>query len=307
MWKMFFGFWQSLFFMIFWRPRIVFLKGGYVGVPVGLAARLLRIPIIIHESDAGSLGLANRILARFACTVFTGAPIENYKVSAKIKNKMKWVGVPISDKFASIRQRILAGDEMDIPASISEEFMEFDKLTKGKDQIVLVMGGSLGARRINEDVLLNIDKLRKGAFLVLVSGVGQNYDDAMKLAEGQSNVTILPFSDHLPEIMSVSQIIVARAGATTIAEIEALMKPAVLVPNAKLPGSHQTKNARILASQGACICIEDYIDEKPLSIIESVNSLLDNPKKQKQMSEALGNLAKVDATKVIVQALMGDN
>ena len=300
MWKLFFGFWQSLFMLIFWRPHAVFIKGGYVGVPVGLAARILCIPTILHESDAGGLGLANRILSRFARVIFTGAPIENYNASKKVKNKMRWIGIPLSDSFEFMRNRLLAGDEPDIPAEVSEAW------EKGRENrtIVLAMGGSLGARRINEDLLLNIDKLHKSAFLVLISGVGQNYDDAKNLAAGQSNVLVLPFTDHPAELMAASQIIVARAGATTIAELEILMKPSILVPNAKLPGAHQTKNARVLADRGACLYIEDNIDNKELNIMASINSLIDNPKMQKQFSERIGKLAKVDAAKIIADKLL---
>lgn len=129
------GFFQSLFGLIFWRPQIVFAKGGFVCLPVGLSAKLLGIPLVIHDSDTYP-GLTNRILSNFASLILTGAPLENYSYPA---SKSHYVGIPIGEEFEPLSE----ARQQDAKQSLG-----FSK-TK---PLLLITGGGLGARNINETV-----------------------------------------------------------------------------------------------------------------------------------------------------------
>jgi len=294
-----FGIIQSFFMLVFWRPKVILLKGGYVGVPIGLVANILKIPMVLHESDAGSLMLANRILSKFATKIFTGAPVENYNVPENIKKKMEWVGVPLTENTLEVREKLLSKEKIDIPEEIKNAWQN-----NGKKPIVFIVGGSLGSQRINEDILQDAHKLDGKAFLVLASGAGENYTRSLKLAEGQANLAVLSYTDIMDQYMAISKIVVARAGATTLAILEALMRPTILVPHAKLPNGHQSKNAKVLEDLGACVVIEDKIDDTKLNIVGAIERLLDDQKKLDEMSKKIGELAKTGASEIIAEKLM---
>ena len=153
------GFFQSIFKFILWRPDVVFTKGGYVCLPVGVAAYLLRIPIVVHDSDAHP-GLTNRILSKWASAIATGAPLKYYNYPAE---KSRYVGIPIASEFHEF----------------SESEQRIAKTKWGIDEnrpLVVVTGGGLGASRINDAVALKLDELLNMASVVLISGNGQ-YDE----------------------------------------------------------------------------------------------------------------------------------
>jgi UDP-N-acetylglucosamine--N-acetylmuramyl-(pentapeptide) pyrophosphoryl-undecaprenol N-acetylglucosamine transferase len=290
---LFLGFWQSLGKLIFWRPDVIFAKGGYICVPVCLAGRLLGIPIILHESDAGGLGLANSILSKIAQKILTGSPIESYKVAPKIKSKMLWVGVPLSKRVLEMREKLLNNQKIELP-------IETNNLP-----IVLITGGSLGARRINESILRDIDQLGGKTFVILAAGL-DNYDQLISKygnEKASKDLLIVKFIDDLPKYIAASRIVVMRAGATALAEAEALIKPAILVPNGKLPNSHQVKNAKVLASFGAALVVEDKTDDAKLEIVPEILKLLGDHALQKSLSQKIGELAKVDASQRIAKIL----
>lgn len=296
-WKILIGLAQSFVMLVIWRPKVVFVKGGYVGVPVGLAAYFLGIPLVLHESDAGGLGLANRILATKAQLIFTGSPVKNYQVGDKIRQKMVWVGVPLADEVTEMRKKLLAGQKIDIPENIQAAWR-----ADGQKPIILAFGGSLGARRINHDIADDAHKLEGRAFVVLVAGTAE-YKSVVEEARDTKNLVVLSYTDNLTELIAISQIVVARAGATTLATLELLMKPAILVPHAKLPDGHQSKNAQVLADMGAAICIDDRSDDTKLGLVGQISALLDDPSKQEQMSQQIGKLAKIDAAEIIARQL----
>jgi len=130
------GFIQSVFKLIKLRPDVVFMKGGYVCLPVGYAARLLRIPMVIHDSDAHP-GLTNRLLAPFAVKIGTGAPLKYYNYP---KDKAVYVGIPIAEDF-----KVYSKEQQ----KVFKHELGFDR----DRPLVVVTGGGLGATRINEAVV----------------------------------------------------------------------------------------------------------------------------------------------------------
>ena len=275
------GFFQSLVKLIIWRPDVVFTKGGYVCLPVGMAAKVLGIPLVIHDSDAHP-GLTNRVLSRWAARIGTGAPLEYYNYP---KSKAKYVGIPINEAFH--------------PYTKSEQWDA--KLEWGvhpDKPLIVVTGGGLGARRLNDTVMKVLKKLQRSASVVLVSGERQ-YEEVKAVAPANSeNFQLHAFTNNMHQLLGASDIVVTRAGATTILELAALSKPTILVPNAALTGGHQLKNAAVYEeAQVAIVLNEDEMVETPELLVTAVNSYLDDPKTTASMAKRFGKFSKPNAAK----------
>lgn len=273
------GFFQSFFKFLVWRPDVVFTKGGYVCLPVGLAARVLGIPLVIHDSDAHP-GLTNRVLSKWATAIATGAPLEYYDYPAE---KSRYVGIPINTAFRpySAAEQAAAKKEWGITT---------------KQPLVVVTGGGLGARRLNAVVAQSLSKLQQRVSVVLVAGAGQ-YDELRALlpADGPT-FQLYPFINNIHSLLGAADIVVTRAGATTILELAALEKPTILVPNGALTGGHQLKNAAVYdEAQAAIVMDENELDDTPELLVTAVDAYLDDPKTMRSMAKHFGKFAKPDA------------
>lgn len=281
------GFIQSLIKLIFWRPDVVFTKGGFVCLPVGIAARLLRIPLVIHDSDAHP-GLTNRILARWANRIATGAPLEHYNYPEDIS---RYVGIPISHEFVpfNAEQKQAAKQEWGLDAN---------------RPLVVITGGGLGARRLNNIVLAALDNLRQVASVVLVSGVGQYDELRTKFPENNEHVQLHAFVP-LVQLLGAADVAVARAGATSILELAALEKPTILVPNVRLTGGHQVKNAEVYAKNGAVkLLVEDDTYDNPQLLVEAVRGLLDTPDVASAMAKKFAKFARPAAARDMADIIL---
>lgn len=268
------------------RPDVIFLKGGFVSLPVGLAARLFKIPYVIHESDA-TAGLANRLLSKRATVVALGMDLAGEKDARYVVT-----GIPVGNEFQKIteaRQRSLkrsAGFDVDKP-------------------LVMITGGSQGALHIDEAVREILPEMLKFASVGLVAGRA-HYEEMIDLkkyekwdsAKLKSDFRMWEFSAVMHELLGAADVVVSRAGATTIAELAALEKAVVLVPFEKLPGGHQVKNAERLEEKGA---VEMILDAKmvaqPGILLEKVRGLVRSPKRRQGMAEKLHQLARPDAAR----------
>lgn len=285
-----FGFIQSIFKLILWRPDVVFTKGGYVCLPVGFAAKLLNIPIVIHDSDAHP-GLTNRILSKWAKFVATGAPLKYYPYD---KNKAKYIGIPISKDFYNFSSKDL--DEAFSKWGISQDF-----------PVLLVTGGGLGASRINDAVMAVLDKLLDFCSVILISGDSQ-YEQLSKIApKNKERFQLHAFiSKGLPSLMGLSDIVLARAGATTALELAAMKKPTIFIPNAKLTGGHQLKNAKVYADSEAAIIInEDDLVKDPNILVKTVKNLLINKNSMKNMSKKFEQFSRPNAAMEMAEIIIG--
>ena len=253
------GFMQCLCKLAAWRPDVVFTKGGYVCLPVGLAAHVLRIPLVIHDSDAHP-GLTNRVLARWADAIGTGAPLKFYPYPREIS---QYVGVPIMEDFVPY----------------SDERRRDVKVKLGFDPtrpLVVVTGGGLGARRINDAVVAMLPQLTKQTNVILITGAQQYSDIRARVPNDTSQAHIHDFmSSGLVDMLGAADIVVARAGATTILELAALAKPTILVPNGYLTGGHQLKNAAVYEEKGAVKVIDELqLDDHPKVLVQAIEALL---------------------------------
>lgn len=218
---------EALWLLLKLRPALVFSKGGFVSVPVVWAAAFWRIPIVLHESDF-SPGLANRLCLPFARRILTAfAP-----TAVQLGNKATHVGIPL-------RPTLLTGSK--------EKARQILALPWNKP-LLLFMGGSLGARSVNDMVRQSLDTLLPHFHILHICGNG-NIDDSLKQREGYAQVEFV--SDELPHFLAATDLIVCRAGATTLAEIWALALPSLLLPlGNKASRGDQLENAKVFMDQG---------------------------------------------------------
>jgi len=276
------------------RPDVVFLKGGFVGLPVGLIARKFKIPYVVHESDAVP-GLANRILMKHATVIASGWSMKGDEPNDNII----CVGIPVAPEFREV-------DEVQ-QRNLKKQF-GFDP----EQPLVVVTGGSQGAQNINEAMVEILPEILKFASVGLVAG-RKHYEDMVELkqyeewdkAKLKSNFRMWEFNSAMHELMGAADVVVSRAGATTIAELAALEKAVVLVPFGRLPGGHQTKNAEKLEAQGAVAVVTDErMVRKPAELLEEIRYLVRAPKERRVMAERLHAEAKLDAAERLAEILL---
>ncbi len=274
-----FGIVQSCFKLIIWRPDVVFTKGGFVCLPVGLAAHWLRIPLVIHDSDAHP-GLTNRILSRWASQIATGAPLEYYSYP---KDRSHYVGIPVAKEL--------------VPVTAKQQADAKSKWGVASDRPLLVVtGGGLGAMRINNTVLAVKNELMKLGSVVLVAGTAQYDELRAQLPANNEHFQLYSFVTEMPSLLSAADIVIARAGATTILELAALAKPTILIPNAKLTGGHQVKNANVyLEDQAVRVVVEDDMETEPQLLVLAVKELLQSPTESRAMAARFHKFARPDA------------
>ncbi len=238
-----YGFVQALTVLHRARPDVLIATGGYVALPVVAALRLVRLfgrtraKIALLEPNARG-GLTNRLLAPLADEVWYGvAP-----PARALTRGEHVVGTPVR---AALRRRVAAG-------AARESFGLASALTT-----VVVIGGSQGAHSLNEAVAaLVLEGLPPGLQILLVTGAREFEHFAGRLA-GARDVRVLPYLDDPGAAYAAADVVVARAGASTLAELAATATPAVLVPYPHATGDHQTHNARAYAAGGAAILVPD--------------------------------------------------
>lgn len=275
------------------RPTVVFAKGGFVVVPVGIAARLLGIPIVTHDSDALP-GLANRIVGRWAITHTTGMPAEHYRYP---KATTHYVGIPVDERIKPVND------------SAQAEFKKQLNI-RPTDPLLLIGGAGLGARDVNNlilevapELLTQLPELQ----IIHITGTAHHsavvakYHELLNLDQ-QARVTILDFSDDFYKYASAADLIITRAGATTIAELAVAAKACILIPAPQLPGGHQLKNAQVLKQLGAAEVLSN--DVKTEKLLELVVQLLGSDQKRQALAQNLAKLAKPDAAIKIAEVLL---
>lgn len=274
------GFIQSVVLLLFLRPDVVFTKGGFVCLPVGMAAAFLRIPIVIHDSDAHP-GLTNRILARWATKIATGAPLENYTYPT---NKTTYVGIPVSSDFQ--------------PLTLSEKKAAKEKLALSPDKpLVVVTGGGLGAKRINDAVTKIVDELTRETTVIHVSGAYQ-YEELRQQGKESQKYILHPFIDNASMALALgaADVVVARAGATTLLELAAVGAPSIIIPNPMLTGGHQLKNAKVYADTKAAIVLDEKkLEQDPHLLLRTITDLLHHESDRKAMGERMKAFARPKA------------
>ena len=271
---------KSLFILIQYRPDIVVGFGGYSSGPFLLVASLLGYKIAIQEQNSFP-GYTNRILSKKVNVIFVA--FENLEKYFK-NNQVFNLGNPIRSSI-----------QLNNKSGYNHFGLERNKKT------ILVVGGSLGAKSINESILTNLSLIRESSFQ-LIWQTGSTYYNVIQSKKLEStNIKILPFIDRMDLAYSVADVIISRAGAIAISELCVVGKPLILVPSPNVVDDHQTKNAQDVLTKNACLVVNDY-KAKDILLKEVINLLNDNNKLM-LMSSNLKELAKPNASKNIVNEL----
>lgn len=284
------GFFQSVWLLVTDRPDIVFAKGGYVCLPLGLAAVMLRIPLVIHDSDTRP-GLTNRVLARFARAIATGSPLENYHYPA---TRSTYTGVPIDSAFHPLdavqkREARTAIGMIDLAAPL-----------------VVATGGGLGAKSINDAMIAAGDELlARGVHVYHVTGRG-HFDDVQGSAPDHPHYQVVPFVyKDMDRVLGAADIVVARGSATFLQELAGLAIPTIMVPAAHL--GDQVKNAKVYEAADAVVVLQDGEIAESGLLAKTLLDLLNKPDRRHKLSQNLHRFAKpnaaADLAKIIVLTL----
>ncbi len=289
------GFAQAMLILKKTKPDVIFVKGGFVGVPIGLAAAVQGIPFMTHDSDAVP-GLANRIISRWAAKHAVALPENTYSYP---EHKTQTVGVPISERFepATPAQIVSYKKELSLPP---------------KSSVVLVTGGGLGAQRLNDAVVASTKDLLADKRVRIVHVAGQAHEQSVFRAYQRvleqaelDRVHVLGFTKHMYKLSAVADVVVTRAGATSLAEFARQGKACVVVPNPQLTGGHQTKNALALAQDGAIVCIaEDEIVKDDSMLASAIAELLANDGLRHKLEKRIQSFVVADSAKQLATMLI---
>ncbi len=245
------------------NPDVVIGVGGYVTVPVITSASKLGYKTFIHEQNSIP-GLSNKFLSRYADIVGVSLP---GSVKYFPKNKTSYTGNPRSEE-------VINTEVMD-----KKEY----NLSKNKKLVVIVMG-SLGSTTMNNKLHELVKDFKDKDYEVLLV-TGKNYYDDYKKLDIPDNVKVVPYLDKMLSVMKGTDLIVSRAGASTVAEITALGLPSIIVPSPYVTHNHQLKNALELESAGACKVLEEK-DFSSETLLPMIDKILEDKKLYKSMHES---------------------
>lgn len=275
------------------KPDVLFVKGGFVGVPVGIAARLRHVPIITHDSDTVG-GLANRIVGRWAAIHATGMPAELYHFR---QGTVRYTGIPLDPRIKPVSeaQKKAAKLKLGFPPS---------------SFVVLVAGGGLGSRNVNEKVVKAAKPLleaNSSLHFMHVSGEGgynrvkEDYKEALPPSE-LKRVKLVSFSDEFYQLIAAADLIISRAGATSIAEYALSAKPCIIIPSPFLAAGHQLKNAEALRARDAAVVVDEDASSGELRL--TVQELIDNRSRREQLAKAIHKLSKPQAANELATIIL---
>lgn len=267
--------------------------GGYVCAPLMAAAAKQNIPVYLHEQNAYP-GRSNRLMARHATVVFLGC--EAARPYFKRAQNVIFTGNPVREAFFSLTGKegqLRARQALELPIAV---------------KLILLSGGSLGARKINTSVLdfLQEQTLPPDVHLILATGKRlfeeTRQECTARRIQLNDQVQILPYLENMDLYMAAADLVIGRAGASTCAELGVLRKPSVLIPYPFAAGNHQLINARVLVDEGAAQLVLDE-DWDASCLKNCVDELLLKPEQLAKMQNAASGFAKKNTLDLILQAL----
>ena len=290
------GIWQSWRLLKRLQPDVIFVKGGFVGVPVGLAAARLHVPFVTHDSDAIP-GLANRLIARWASAHAVALPKEVYKYPP---DRTVTTGIPLQADFKPVddKLRLEYRRQIDVPP---------------KARLLFVIGGGLGAQRINRAVADAVPNLmREFPDLYVVHGAGRANEAAMQdhyrqaLTEReQGRLRVFGYISDVYRYSGAADLVITRAGATNLAEFALQGRACIIIPSPFLTGGHQLKNAKYLAeSRAGAVLQETDLIEDPNRLARQVSDLLRSDATRQEYENNIAAFAKPRATQALAELII---
>ncbi|MCX8064695.1 MAG: undecaprenyldiphospho-muramoylpentapeptide beta-N-acetylglucosaminyltransferase [Candidatus Hydrogenedentes bacterium] len=271
------------------QPQIIIGVGGYVSFPPLWCAQKLGIPTVLHEQNS-KMGLANRLLAKNAEKVFLSFPLIE-KLEGEGFNKDKFIisGNPVRLSFLNPPTKESAREKLGLSQTLFT---------------VMFLGGSQGARFLNQCVKEIIDKMDPQEFQIIWL-TGKNEYDHYKVysSNNKTIIKLFPFSDNIATLMASADLIVSRAGASTLAEITTMGKPSILIPYPHATDNHQEFNAKMMEKMGASeVLLEPHTNSTEL--LEKIRNYIKNPETLKSRSECAKKVGKPLASEIIAEEIL---
>ena len=274
--------WKSRAIIKSLKPDVVIGTGGFASGPLLQMANSLNIPTLIQEQNSYP-GITNKLLSKKANKICVA--YENLERFFP-KGKMILTGNPVRQDLINIDSK-------------REEAIKYFNLDASK-KTLLVLGGSLGARRVNQLIEKELDFFASQNIQVIWQ-CGMFYLEEYKKYDSK-NVQVLAFIDRMDLVYAAADFVISRAGASSVSELSIVGKPVIFIPSPNVAEDHQTKNAKaIVEKNGALLLKESELDEKFNTVF---SDLVANENLQKELSQNIKKLAKVNATKEIVDEIV---
>jgi UDP-N-acetylglucosamine--N-acetylmuramyl-(pentapeptide) pyrophosphoryl-undecaprenol N-acetylglucosamine transferase len=283
------GIMKSMWLLLVLMPDAIFSKGGYASFPVVVVGWLYRIPILIHESDSNP-GLANSMLGKFSRRVA--------------------VAYPEAEKYFPAAQVVLTGNPLSAvidKGDINRARQTFN-LTESR-KVIYVTGGSQGSKSINDKVLRILPQLMHKYQIIHQTGEN-NFEEVCHMAgelgfkaERDGYFPVAFIRENIEDVFAVADLVISRASATTISEIAANKKPAILIPLETSASDHQRMNAYSLARIGGCVVMEES-NMGGSMLLEKIDEIMDSEMLRNKLAENIGTFYHPDAAEKIANGIL---
>lgn len=273
---------KSFFILKRFKPDVVIGTGGFESGAVLKVASMLGIPTVIQEQNSYP-GITNKLLAKKANSICVA--YENLERFFP-KDKLHFTGNPVRQDLMEV-------------ASKKEEAIAHFKLDASK-KTLLILGGSLGARRINQLIEKELDFLLQLDFQIIWQ-CGKHYLNEYSKYNEKENVQVTAFIDRMDLVYAAADVVISRSGASSVSELCIVGKPTIFIPSPNVSEDHQTKNAKAIVERGAAILIkESNLDDEFKIVFEAI---VKDQGKLQNLTENIKKLAKPNATKAIVEEI----
>ena len=273
---------KSFFILKRFKPDVVIGTGGFASGAVLKVASMLGIPTVIQEQNSYP-GITNKLLAKKANSICVA--YENLERFFP-KEKLHFTGNPVRQDLMEV-------------ASKKEEAIAHFKLDASK-KTLLILGGSLGARRINQLIEKELDFLLQLDFQIIWQ-CGKHYLNEYSKYNEKENVEVTAFIDRMDLVYAAADVVISRSGASSVSELCIVGKPTIFIPSPNVSEDHQTKNAKAIVERGAAILIkESNLDDEFKIVFEAI---VKDQGKLQNLTENIKKLAKPNATKAIVEEI----
>ena len=274
--------WKSRKIIKDFKPNVVIGTGGFASGPLLQMANMQNIPTVIQEQNSFP-GITNKLLSKKANTICVA--YENLERFFP-KEKMILTGNPVRQDLIAIESK-------------TAEAKAYFKLDPNK-KTLLILGGSLGARRVNQLIETELDKFNSLNVQIIWQCGKLYFEDYKKY--NSANVQVLDFIDRMDLVYAAADIVISRAGASSVSELCLVGKPVIFIPSPNVAEDHQTKNAKSIVDRKGALMIKESELEAEFSLV--FEALLKDQEKQKQLSENIKELALPNATKQIVDEIV---